>query len=263
MSYKYITPEVISSGEYIAPNAEAAEEARQYNLEMTGCLMKKDKWLKFVDFYKTVNIIAFLMALCLFLKPVIFGATGRVNAAAAIIAGLGYFYLLLRYVFKTAFSFEWSQHRHNRTPLGNEAPTQTVDLSIVFAAICGFVAVLLGLIYLSQSYTVNRELSFVVLVLHLLALILYVFAPERYILPVSIAAGLLPVMVSPATAPFSIMLVIAAVMIERKQRVLRASEGYPDFIPIIVKYSHDGRQKVTSYDDFNRFDGIDDEMESL
>lgn len=268
--YKYITPSVISSGEIVADNAEANAEAERYNSEMAFGLMKKGKWLKAADFYGTVNVISFLMAVCVALKPVIVGTDVGINLGAAIIAGFGYAYLILRYILKSPLMMKVDLTRAQGRGRGygivaspDSQTAQEVDLTLVIAFVGGLIGVVLGVIYLRQTCTVNTAVSLMTVVLHLAAIIFYVLSPRKYNIVLSALAAVLPILASPVVIPYAAMSLIAAYITDRRFNAMVQCAGYPDFEPLRIRFSSDGALKVTNYDNFNRFDGIDDEMESI
>lgn len=268
--YRYITPEVIRSGEIVADNAEANAEAERYNSEMSLGLMKKGKWLKAADFFGTVNVISFLMAVCVALKPVIVGTDAGINLAAAIIAGFGYAYLILRYILKSSLMMKFDLTRAQGRGRGygivaypNSQNAQDIDMSLVLAFLCGLIGVVLGVVYLRQTCTFNKAVTFAAVVFQLAAIIFYVLSPKRYSVGISVIVGLLPVAASPVTIPYAAMSVFGAVVTHMRFSAMAQCSGYPDFEPLRIRYSSDGALKVTNYDNFNRFDGIDDEMESI
>ncbi|MBQ9898802.1 MAG: hypothetical protein IJM44_05050 [Ruminococcus sp.] len=263
MNYKYITQDVIDSGVIRPENAEAAEEARLYNMDIALNLRRKGVYLMLTECVTAVHVITLLMELCIVLKPVMFPGAGRVNLAAAILGGLGYLYLLLRYVFKTPFKYQFSGYKYNRLPDGSEAPTTEADLSIMGAVMVGLVAVFIGIAFLPHGFTIMYAVSVAAFLAHLLTVIFYIAHPMRYKLPFTLLAALLPVIVSWQTLPFALITVVVAVLAHRRHRVLAQADGFPDFVPLTVKLTADGALKVDSYDKFNRFDGIDDEMESI
>lgn len=263
MNYRYITQDVIDSGIIRPDNAEAAEEARQYNMDIAFNLRRKGIYLMLTESITTIHVITLLMELCIVLKPVMFPGVGGVNLAAAILGGLGYFYLLIRYVFKTPMKYRFSGYQNNRLPSGEEAPTTEADLSVVFAFVLGAFAVLVGMAFLPHRFTIAYPVSVTAFIAHLLTLIFYIAHPMRYKLPFTLLAALLPVTVTWQTLPFALITVVVAILADRRHKALAQADGFPDFVPLTVKYTADGAVKVDSYDKFNRFDGIDDEMESI
>lgn len=268
--YKYITPEVIRSGEIVADNAEAAAEAERYNNEMALGLMKKSKWLKAADFFGTVNVISFLMAVCVALKPVIIGTDVGINLGAAVIAGFGYAYLILRYILKSPLVMKVDLTRAQGRGRGygivaspNSQTAQDFDMTIAGAFLGGLFGVVLGVIYLRQTCTFNTAISLLAVVLHLAAIIFYVLSPKRYSVGISIVVAALPILASPVTIPYAVMSAVGAIVTDRRFYAMAQCSGYPDFEPLRIRFSSDGALKVTNYDNFNRFDGIDDEMESI
>ncbi|MBQ8961973.1 MAG: hypothetical protein IJ071_12300 [Ruminococcus sp.] len=253
----YITPSVIAAGEITPQTAEEAEAARQYNSQIEEGLLKKGKWLKCADLYKTLCVIAFAVAL--------FTAIGSPIAVmtAYLISGLGWLYLGLRYVYTSPLSFQWHYYRYGETFVGTKAPTRETDGSIVLAFLIALGLVMLGVFLFPDRPTVNRTVSWAAEGAFSLAMCLYVFFTKRHNVWSSAALGALPMLVTPFSGIFGAMMIYGAIMEEKRRRPLAELEGYPDFVPLTINYTNGGARKVGSYDKFNRPGGEDDEMESL
>ena len=255
--WKYITPSVIAAGEITPKNAEEAEAARQYNSQIEEGLIKKGRWLKCADLYKSLSVIAFAVSLCMALNNPVAEMIGY------LLSGLSWLYLGLRYVYTSPLSFQWHYYKYGRTPFGAKAPTRETDGSVVLAFLIALGLVLLGEFFFPDRFTVNKIVSWIALGVFVTSMLMYVFFTKRHNLWFSCVLGILPMLVTPYSGIFGAMMIYGAVMEEKRRRPLADLEGYPDFVPININLSNGGRRKVDSYDRFNRSDGVDDEMESL
>lgn len=255
--WKYITPSVIAAGEITPKNAEEAEAAREYNSQIEEGLLKKGRWLKCADLYKSLSVIAFAVSLCMALNNPIAGMIGY------LLSGLSWLYLGLRYVYTSPLSFKWHYYSFGRTPFGAKAPTRETDGSVVLALMLALGLVMVGEFFFPDRFTVNKTVSWIALGVFVTSMLLYVFFTARHNVWISAVLGVLPMLVTPYSGIFGAMMIYGAIMEEKRRRPLSGLEGYPDFIPININMSNGGRRKVDSYDSFNRLDGVDDEMESL
>ena len=240
MEYRYITPENISTGEITVSCAEASEEAKSYNNQMAAMMSIKDSWVKISDFFRTLHLITYLMTLCIFFKPFIFPEDTSFNIGASIIAGAGYFYFVLRY---------WHGVEGYNAPIA--------------AALVGVIGVSLSIILLKGGYSFNSGVAFFGTVVCTLFMIFYVLFPTRYSLGISLLGCCAYIAVSWMPLFYVVLIAVTAFIMERKDSVMRASDGYPEFRPLKIRNYTDGKITVRSYDGYNRFDGIDDEMESI
>lgn len=272
MNWKYITPEVISSGKFVARDVEQYNEVQEYNKQMTAKQMMKYKCKSVHEIYMLLNVIAYLMALCLYLKPFIFKGVGGINIAAALIAGAGYFYLLWRYiipdfgsndtVIKVSSSRSYSRGLSSFG--GNYTEIRTgASFGTIASFIIGFILVALSVAFLKDKPTINAVVSFAAIVVCTLMMIFYVFVPKRWNIAVSIIGAAALFLVNPVVSVYALMIIVVSVFTDMHERRVRGEEGYPDFTILVVTTDYEGSRKVRSYDDFNRYDGIDDEMESL
>ena len=271
MTYKYLTQDIIRSGRFTAASAEQYREAVEYNNMMSQYQMMKGRLLAARDVYGLLYVVAYLMSLCLFLKPIIFKGVGGINLAAAFIAGGGYFYLLLRYIIPDFGSndtiVKLPAHRvggkyGGRGTSCNEIRTGA-SFGTIAALILGFVMVLISVIVLKDRYTVNMGVSAAALALCTAFLIFFVFRRERWNLWFSVMSAAAFLLINPVVSVYAVLIIAVSALVDKFDRDIRDKEGYPDFVPLTVTTTYEGSKMVRSYDDFNRFDGIDDEMESI
>ncbi|NLT09726.1 MAG: hypothetical protein GXY08_09510 [Ruminococcus sp.] len=271
MSWKYITPEVIRSGKFVAKDIAQYEEAVEYNKQMTLKQPLKYKWYAVREIYMLLNVIAYLMALCLYLKPIIFKGVGGINIAAALIAGAGYFYLLWRYIIPDAGDNNTiikvpSRSYGGRRSFSGEGYSEIrtgASLGTIASFIIGFIMVAVSVVILKDRPTINSVVSFGAIVACTLMMVFYVFVPDRWNIAISIAGAGALFLVNPVVSVYALLIVIAAVFSDIHGRRAMSAEGYPDFTLLVISMYEQGSKTVSNYDDFNRYDGIDDEMESI
>lgn len=253
--YKYITPDVIEAGTIVVPNAEAYKEAEEYNLRMNLLREKKDRWRRYCEFYRTLNIISLIVAFFCLIKPVIFSGDEGNSIIGTFIAAIGYGYIIVRYIFRRSlFSKTVSENDYNAAMNSSGISDATTLMIAVFAAFVLNFAIKLAF---SGGFIVNLAFSFLMFAVYILVFIFYITNPIKYRVWASVIIGVIPFMITPVLLFYSLAIVIVGVSVDVKVKEIRDETGFPEFSNIIIKTNPADESEIKGFDEYSSADSMD------
>jgi len=253
--YKYITPDVIEAGTIVVPNAEAYKEAEEYNLRMNLLREKKDRWRRYCEFYRTLNIISLIVAFFCIIKPLIFSNDEGNSILGSLTAGIGYGYIIVRYIFRRSlFSKTVSENDYNAAMNSSGMSDATTLMIAVFAAFVLNIAIQVAF---PGGFIVNLAFSFLMFAVYIPVFIFYITNPEKYKVWASVIIGVIPFMITPVLLFYSLAIAAVGVTVDVRVKEIRDETGFPEFLNIIIKTKPTDESELKNYDEYLPSDSMD------